>query len=535
MTDENKKQISSAMGEAIRRAYRAGQEDEALEPLIMADAAGQPLGRLRSGDSVIFYDIRGEREIEITEALTGKGFSAFPAQIDLKLNFVTMIEYDPGLPVGVAFPKQEKLKNTLAEVLSEAGLGLAKIAESEKAAHIGYFLNGKNDEEFPGEERIIVPSPEDVAMYDDSPEMSVSLVAAEILKKISDESVSVIIANFANVDVVGHIENKASALAAVEAVDRELGRVVAGARSKAATLLVTSDHGTVEEWLYPDGTINTGHTKNPVPFVLADFSLRNPGLAEVKEKGELADVAPTVLDLAGLERPAEMTGESLLVKPAAGKNPRKKIVLLILDGWGSREERKGNLIAEAHTPNFDDLWKQFPHSVLKSSGEAVGMPPNTVGNSEAGHLHLGAGRRVLLDRVRIDKAVADGSFYSNEALLWAMRRAKLGRKPLHLMGIISHYSSHGTIKHLFALLQMAKDHGLDEVFIHGFIGRRGEKPESGAVYVEKVEDRCRGLGLGLVVTVIGRYWALDREMNWERVEKTYRALVYGEGTPVYRR
>jgi len=100
------------------------------------------------------------------------------------------------------------------------------------------------------------------------------------------------------------------------------------------------------------------------------------------------------------------------------------------------------------------------------------------------------------------------------------------------MGIISHYSSHGTIRHLFALLQMAKDQGLDEVFIHGFIGRRGEKPESGAIYVEKVEDRCRELGLGKVVTVIGRYWALDREKNWDRVEKTYRALVYGEGTPV---
>jgi 2,3-bisphosphoglycerate-independent phosphoglycerate mutase len=532
MADEIKKMVFSAMGEAIRRAYRAGQEDEALEPLIKVDAAGRPLGRLRSGDSVIFYDIRGEREIEITEALNDKNFSAFPIKKDLNFNFVTMIEYDPGLRVAVAFPKQEKLKNTLAEVLSEAGLRLAKIAESEKAAHIGYFLNGKSDAIFPGEERIIVPSPEDVAMYDDSPEMSISLVAAEILKKIRDARVSVIIANFANVDVVGHIENKAAALAAVEAVDRELGRVVAGARSLQATLLVTSDHGTVEEWLYPDGTVNTGHTKNPVPFVLADFSMKTPDLAEIKAEGELADVAPTVLDLARLRKPDEMTGTSLFVKPAAGEHPRKKIVLLILDGWGLREEIYGNLIAEAHTPNFEDLWTRFPHSVLKSSGEAVGMPPKTVGNSEAGHLHLGAGRRVLLDRVRIDKAIEDGSFYSNEALLWAMHRAKEGRKPLHFMGIISHYSSHGTIKHLFALLRMAKDQGLNEVFIHGFIGRRGEKPESGAIYVEKVEDKCRQLGLGQVVTVIGRYWALDREKNWDRIEKTYRALVYGEGTPV---
>jgi len=532
MTDEKTKQVTSSWGQAIRRAYRAGQEDEALEPLIMADRAGRPLGRPSAGDSLIFYDIRGEREIEITEALTDPEFSIFPVNKDLNLNFVTMIEYDPGLPVRAAFPKQEKLKNTLAEVLSAAGLHLAKIAESEKAAHVGFFMNGKSDEVFPGEVRIIIPSPEDVARHDERPEMSVGMVAAEIVKKIGDENVPVIIANFANVDVIGHIENKASALAAVEAVDRELGKVVTGARSQKATLLLTSDHGTVEEWLYPDGTINTGHTKNPVPFILADFSFERPDLAEIKKEGELADVAPTVLELAGLEKPAEMTGEGLLMGTALVKNPRKKIVLLILDGWGLRDALYGNLIAEAQTPNFDELWTRFPHAVLKSSGEAVGMPPNTVGNSEAGHLHLGAGRRVLLDRVRIDRAVGDGSFYSNGAFLWAMESAKRKRKPLHLMGIISHYSSHGTIKHLFALLQMAKDQGLKDVFIHGFIGRRGEKPESGAIYVEKVEEKCRELGLGQVVTIIGRHWALDREKNWDRVEKTYRALIFGEGTPV---
>jgi 2,3-bisphosphoglycerate-independent phosphoglycerate mutase len=535
MTDEKAKNFFSAMGQAIRRAYRAGQEDEALEPLITVDATGRPLGRLNDRDSVIFYDIRGEREIEITEALVDPEFSIFPIKKDLDLNFVTMIEYDPRLPVRVAFGKQEKLKNTLAEVLSAAGLHLAKIAESEKAAHIGFFMNGKSDAVFPGEVRIIVPSPENVARHDERPEMSAGLVAAEIVKKIGDENVPIIIANFANVDVVGHIENKASALAAVQAVDRELGSVVAGARLQKATLLVTSDHGTVEEWLYPDGTINTGHTKNPVPFILADFSSERPDCVKIKKEGELADVAPTVLDLAGLQKPAEMTGESLLEGLAPTKNPRKKIVLLILDGWGLRDEKYGNLIAEAQTPNFEELWTRFPHAVLKSSGEAVGMPPNTVGNSEAGHLHLGAGRRVLLDRVRIDKAVDDGGFYSNEGFLWAMQSAMRKQRPLHLMGIISHYSSHGTIRHLFALLQMAKDQGLKDVFIHGFIGRRGEKPESGAIYAEKVEEKCRELGLGQVVTIIGRYWALDREKNWDRVEKTYRALIFGEGTPVCRK
>ena len=160
------------------------------------------------------------------------------------------------------------------------------------------------------------------------------------------------------------------------------------------------------------------------------------------------------------------------------------------------------------------------------------MPPGTVGNSEAGHLHIGSGRRVFLDRVRIDRAVADGGFYQNEAFVEAMRQARQKGRALHLMGIISHYSSHGTIRHLFALLETARRHGLRDVYIHGFLGRRGERPESGALYVEKVEDKCRELGVGRVVTVLGRYWSLDREENWDRVEKAYRAMVFGDGRKV---
>jgi 2,3-bisphosphoglycerate-independent phosphoglycerate mutase len=158
------------------------------------------------------------------------------------------------------------------------------------------------------------------------------------------------------------------------------------------------------------------------------------------------------------------------------------------------------------------------------------MPADTVGNSEAGHLHLGAGRRILLDRVRIDKSIEDGSFFQNPAFLGAMQSARDKNRALHLLGIVSFYSSHGTIDHLFALLEMAKDMGLKEVYVHSLIGRRGERPESGSIYVDKVEKRCQSLATGRVVTVMGRYWALDREENWDRVEKAYRALVFGDGT-----
>jgi len=521
-----------SLAEAIREAYCSGQQDEALEPIILTSPGGRPCGRLGDGDSVVFYDIRGEREVELTESLTSKKFFRFPRKNNPRLHFVTMITYDPSLAVDVAFPPEGKLKNTLVEVLCRNRLRLAKICESEKAVHIGFFLNGKSDQVFAGERRFIVPSPPGVASYAQTPEMSVAAVTEEIITRLNDPAYPVIMANLANVDVIGHIEDRAAILRAVEAVDRALGRVASACRKQGITLVVTADHGTVEEWLYPEGTVNTGHTRNPVPFILADFSAPAGAKRELREEGELADVAPTVLALAGIAAPLEMTGRSLIIGRQKGPSPSKKIALLVLDGWGLRNELFGNLIREARTPYFDRLWLEFPHSALKASGEAVGMPPQSVGNSEAGHLHLGAGRRVLLDRVRIDRAIEDGCFFANPAILRAMRRAGDRGKALHLMGIISHYSSHGTIRHLFALLRMAAEQNLKKVFIHGFIGRRGEKPESGAVYVEKVEQEAARLGSGEVVTVMGRHWSLDREGNWDRVEKAYRALVLGEGTRV---
>ena len=522
----------TALGEGIRRAYRAGQEDEALEPLIATDEAGGPLGRIGAGDSLIFYDIRGEREVEITRSLIEPHFAHFPTAGDLKLHYTTLIEYAPNLPVKVAFPPEGRLRNTLVEVVGRAGLSTLKAAESEKAIHVGYFLNGKSDEIFPGEDRIVIPSPEGVAYYDEVPEMSAAAVAEAVAAGAADRTHALVIANFANVDVVGHIENRAAILRAVESVDAALGRVVRAARENKATLLVTADHGTVEDWLYPDGKIDTGHTKSPVPFIFADFA--EPALAGVslRDGGELADVAPTILDLLGLPKPAEMTGESLFASRGDVNPPRRKIILLILDGWGLKPAGEGNLIAAASTPHFDELWEACPAALLQSSGEAVGMPAGTVGNSEAGHLHIGAGRRVFLDRVRIDRAVADGTFFENEAFVEAMTRARMNGKALHLMGIISHYSSHGTIRHLFALLETARRLKMKDVYIHGFLGRRGERPESGALYVEKVEDKCRELGVGRVVTILGRYWSLDREENWDRIEKAYRAMVFGDGHKV---
>jgi 2,3-bisphosphoglycerate-independent phosphoglycerate mutase len=517
-----------AMSEAIRQAYRRGQEEESMEPLVRVDASGRPEGRIRHGDQVIFYDIRGEREIELTQAFVCPGFGHFPVVEGLRPTFTTLVEYDPELPVEVAFPPLEELSGTLSEVVSRAGRRQVKVTETEKAVHLAYFLNGKRKGALRGESQVTPHSPLDPLA---EPEMRAAEVADAVSAALADPTVDLVIGNLPNVDVVGHSEKRDAILRAVEAVDTALGRILAAATSAGVVAVVTADHGTVEEWLYPEGTINTGHTASPVPLAVAFPPGSGADGATLAGGGGLVDVAPTVLELLGLPRPVEMSGRSLLRSaPLAGN--RSRVLLLICDGWGVAPPGPGNLIHAAHTPHMDALLAHAPHTVLAASGLAVGLPEGTVGNSEAGHLHIGAGRPVWSDKLRLERALGDGSFLGNRALLAAAERARDERTRLHLLGIVSFFSSHGSIDYLLASLEIAARVGVSEVFVHGLLGRRGERPESGAHYVGLVEDACDRLGVGKVVSVIGRHWALDREHNWDRIERTYNLLVRGVGHPV---
>ena len=513
------------MADAVRAAYRAGQGDEQLEPLVLVDDGGTPIGRIQDGDYVIFYDLRGEREIELTQSFTEPAFDKFPRPV-MHTPFVTMIEYDRNLNVRVAFPPTGEIKDTLPHVVAAHGLRQAKVVESEKSVHLTYYLNGKNEQALPGEDRFILPSPH-VQDFGRVPELNAAGVGDAALAAIANPDYRLITINFANTDVIGHVENPEAIKIAVHSVDTQIGRVVQAARETGVTVVITADHGSAERWYYPDGAIDTGHTDSPVPFIVIDPHLSGIRLRPV---GALTDVAPTVLQLLNLPQPEVMTGGSLIADEIADKT--RRVVLLIADGWGARDEVEGNLIAAADTPVMDRLQARWPTTRLKASGPPVGMPPGTVGNSEAGHLHIGSGRRFPADRVRVDEAIADGSFFANEAFLWAARGAKRDGTRLHLLGIISFYSSHGSVEHLKALMRLAKDEGVPEVFIHGMLGRRGERPESGAIYVEQIEQEAQRLGVGQMVSIIGRFWSLDREQHWDRIEKTYRWLVNGQGQSV---
>jgi 2,3-bisphosphoglycerate-independent phosphoglycerate mutase len=520
----------SSVSEAVRDAYGKGQEDEKLEPIVTAGNDGAPLGRFASDDYVIFYDIRGEREIELTRSLVEEDFDEFLVKRNLRLNFTTMIEYRKGLDVKVAFPPVERISGTLCHMLSENGLRFIKIVESEKSVHVGYFFNGKSEGFLPGEERHIVPSLK--ALPEERPEMRIGKVVETVERLLKKGNVPIIITNLANVDVVGHTENEGAIIRAIERVDAAVCGLIKAAKREGVTTIVTADHGTVESWLYADSTINTGHTSSPVPFIIIEPDRDVARKVKLNKRGELSDVAPTILEVLGLKKSDLMTGRTLLSGRPYLRNPRMRLLLLILDGWGVSDEKKGNLILKAHTPTMDLLQKRFPSIRLEAAGEAVGMPKGTVGNSEVGHLHLGAGRRIASDRLRIDTAIKNGSFFENPAFLEAMRGAVSKGRALHLLGIVSFYSSHGSLDHLKALLKMARTCKVEEVYIHAILGRRGEKPESGARYVRKTEMLAREQGTGRVVTVIGRHWVLDREENWDRIEKAYGTLVHGDGNCV---
>src|SRR5277367_3097617 len=204
----------------------------------------------------------------------------------------------------------------------------------------------------------------------------------------------------------------------------------------------------------------------------------------------------------------------------------KPVVLTVLDGWGYSPETKGNAIALARKPNYDHLLKTFPNTLIHTSGPFVGLPEGQMGNSEVGHLNMGAGRIVQMDITRVDQLISSGAFLKNPLLLEAMERGRT--RQLHLMGLVSDGGVHSHIEHLFALLRMARENQVQKVFVHCFMDGRDTPPESGIDFLRKLEQKMRELGVGQIASVSGRYYAMDRDNRWERVEKAYRAMVHGD-------
>jgi 2,3-bisphosphoglycerate-independent phosphoglycerate mutase len=296
---------------AVESSHAHGETDEFVKPTVVVEG-GKPVGLVRDGDAVLFFNFRADRAREITRAFTQDAFAEFDRKIVPRLSaFVCMTEYDKTFGLPVAFPPEE-LTEIFPEIVARAGLRQLRCAETEKYAHVTFFFNGGRETVYPNEERILVPSPRDVKTYDQKPEMSAREVTEKLVEAIGTGRHGFILVNYANPDMVGHTGILDAAVRAVKVVDECVGRLWQAAARQGIAMLVTADHGNCEMMTDPrTGEPHTAHTLNPVPFILADPAFRG---AKLRPKGILADVAPTALQVKGLPQPREMKGLGLVVR-----------------------------------------------------------------------------------------------------------------------------------------------------------------------------------------------------------------------------
>ncbi|NLC76877.1 MAG: 2,3-bisphosphoglycerate-independent phosphoglycerate mutase, partial [Clostridia bacterium] len=295
---------------AVEQSYGEKVTDEFVEPTVIVDEQGQPLARIREGDALIMFNFRADRARQITRTFVDEDFAGFARPLGFfPVHYVCMTQYDITINAPVAFPPQN-LDNTLGQVLSRQGARQLRIAETEKYAHVTFFFNGGVEAPNPGEDRILIPSPK-VATYNLKPEMSAPEVTDRLIRELNRDYYQVVIVNYANPDMVGHTGVLEAAVKAVETVDHCIGRLERAVREKQGILIVTADHGNAEMMVDTDtGGAHTAHTSSLVPLILVSDQYREAVLRE----GSLQDIAPTVLELLGIEKPAEMTGESLIIQ-----------------------------------------------------------------------------------------------------------------------------------------------------------------------------------------------------------------------------
>lgn len=508
-----------SLAAAIREAYCEGASDYYMEPLVAADEHGRPVGKVEDGDTVIFCCRRGEREIELTEMFTDSAFAVVQREQRENLHFVLFTLYHEkfaGMPVAFG---PEKLTDTLAQALSEAGKTQLHCAESEKYAHVTFFFNGGNNAPYPEERDICIPSPRGVA-FESVPQLSLPEVTDTVIGELGKYDFAVV--NFANGDVIGHTADNVAKLEAAKCVSESLDRLVKAAVEKNYVVMITADHGNLERMTTPKGKPDVAHTCNPVPFVLIDPKGET---VELKTDKALSSVAPTVLEWMGVRKPEKMTAESLTACPP--KEKKRKVLLVILDGWGVGAQDATNPIHIGETEPWKTLFASYPHTLLHASGEWVGLEKGKAGNSEAGHSNLGAGRMVPQDDQRLATAMEDGSFECNPVFLEAIERTKREKKALHLLAYLTKMSSHGSIVYAQKLAAMAKD--LDRIYLHLILDGRSTEPGSAPELVLELEEELQKIGTGMIVDCVGRGIVLDRDHDYEKVKRGYDAMVLGEG------
>ncbi len=499
--------------ERVGKAYDQGYDDYHMTPL-----RSDGFVPVRDGDSVVFCCRRGEREIELTEMFTEEGFSAVPRRKLDDLEFVILTQYhEKFMHLPIAFAP-EHVPEPLGEVLSKNGKTQFHCAESEKYAHVTFFFNGGENTPFPGEDDACVPSPKGVP-FESVPELSLPQVVDRTEQALGNYDF--IVVNFANGDVIGHTSDSKAKIKACQEVDTYLEKLVRAASKKNYIVAIVADHGNIEALRTSTGKPHVAHTTNKVAFLVMDGMEQKNSFS--LSDGSLSNVAPTILEMMGIEKPECMDCKSLLEGASFGKD--RKVLLLILDGWGIGSGDDNDAIHIADTPFWDQLLQKYTYSSLFAAGKYVGLGEGKPGNSEAGHINLGAGRCVAQDDIRIDRAMATGEFSKNSVIESAIVRARDKGSALHLITYLTYKSSHGSMEYAIETCRMASKLGMDRVYLHIIFDGRSTEPGSAPALLRELEEKIDAIGVGIIVDGVGRGVVLDRDGNYDKVKLAYDNMI----------
>ncbi len=508
---------------ALSARYAAGDKDYWMPPLVRYDHAY--MGAIQDRDVLLFCLRRGDRQAQIVEAITEADFKPFPVKPLPNLSFISLIQYQQKFAhLKSVFPTIRP-KNTLGEVISESHLKQLRIAESEKYSHVTYFFNGRNTQAFDGEDRIVEKSPK-YGEIEANPGTRTREVAMKTVEAMSAGKYSFILVNLAAGDIIGHIDNWQLNVRCAEDVDKALGIICENAVKEGFAVVVTADHGLLEVTKHEDGSPSVEHTLSKVLFNVYNMEALLGDDVRSKECS-LADVAPTVLHILGLEKPREMTGRSLIRR--IGKP--QKCLLVILDGWGlGDDDPRVNPIKAASTPWFDRLTSAGVFLPLTASGLSVGLPEGRSGNSETGHLTIGCGRVIPQDELRISTAVGNGDLRRNETLIQIVEKCRKEKVRPHVVLMLSEKSSHGNMREGAAVVKHMESGGIRGIRIHLVLDGRSAPVRGAPALLETLRDFLGEDSSAVIVSAMGRGLLLDRSGNYlDTTKKAYEGLVSGEG------
>ncbi|MDX9703161.1 MAG: hypothetical protein RBU23_08975 [Candidatus Auribacterota bacterium] len=536
--------LLSAIAETVEGDFSV----ERMGPKIVADTEGDPIGRIENydekgkGDSLIIYNVNGDEIVGLAESLSNPSFQQFPAIPNLDLSLYTMIPYSTDLNSKTAFPKVHA-ETSIGKALSDAGVSQSRIVGRNRLKAMTDALDGNSVISYvPETYALIEVETPPVDTIGDKPAYNSKEIADRTIERIRETNDRVVMTNFSAADIAGQTGSMVLAAETLDQMDQEIRRTIEAARQSGMTVVLSGTYGNIEQMLddkdIPVRGRYNSHTANPVPFVYIDD--RDQRLAtelDIMQEGlTLGAVAPTILEILGIEKPDRMTSSSVFKDFQPLRNDR--LLFITIDGIGSTPNVRGNAIdlarqklqRENRRLYLDQLFVDQPATDLLAEGENVGLRKDKPGYADANYFAIGTGlaaEDIKLEMVLIDESIQNETFKQNQVFNEAIDRALRNNTKLHLLGLVSDAEVDASIQHLEALLNLAKERGMqkNDVIIHTITDGIDEAPLSATDNIKKVMKLTEEIGVGTLATIGGRYWFMNQEMENDKIEKAYNALV----------